>query len=240
MTRTLRWLVVLVVAALPLLASTAGEKKVLRVCLISGSAEYESDKSLAAFQHHLEKNFAVRCTRAFAKGDTELPGLENLEQSDVAILYTRRLKLKGDELQRIKNYCQSGKPLVALRTASHAVQSWLDLDREVLGGNYKGHYNVGPVAAIQIVDKAKAYPILRGVPPFRSQGSLYKNPDIAKDVEVLLTGTIPGYTEPVAWTRLHKGGRVFYTSLGHQKDFEEPAFVTMLTNAVFWAAHREP
>ena len=28
------------------------------------------------------------------------------------------------------------------------------------------------------------------------------------------------HDEPVTWTRTHAGGRVFYTSLGHQEDFE--------------------
>jgi type 1 glutamine amidotransferase len=69
---------------------------------------------------------------------------------------------------------------------------------------------------------------------------LYKNPDLGNDVEVLLTGSIPGHTEPVAWTHPHQGGRVFYTSLGHPKDFADENFVRLLVNALFWTAHREP
>ena len=46
-----------------------------------------------------------------------------------------------------------------------------------------------------------------------------KNPRIAADVKVLLTGTIPGHTEPVAWTRNYNGGRVFYT-VPADRDFE--------------------
>ena len=42
-------------------------------------------------------------------------------------------------------------------------------------------------------------------------------------------------TEPVAWTRIHNGGRVFYTSLGHQRDFEVEMFLRLLANAVLWA-----
>jgi len=57
---------------------------------------------------------------------------------------------------------------------------------------------------------------------------------------VLLTGSIPGHGEPIAWTRMHKGGRIFYTSLGHQKDFEEEAFLKLMTNAILWSANRIP
>jgi type 1 glutamine amidotransferase len=234
--------IVFVIAALlaPFVPAAAGEKKAgpLKVCLISGSAEYESDKSLAKWQTYLEKNYPIRCTRAFATSETDLPGLENLADCDVAVLFTRRLKLKGDQLERLKKYCQSGRPLVGIRTASHAIQTWLDLDHEVLGGNYKGHYDVGPVCEVKFADGAKGHPVLAGVRPFPSKASLYKNTGLAKDVNLLLTGTIPGHTEPLAWTRMHGGGRVFYTSLGHQTDFDHPDFVRLITNALYWTAGR--
>src|SRR5205823_1007226 len=114
--------------------------------------------------------------------DSDLPGLENLDTCDVMLLYTRRLTIKGEQLERVKKYVQAGKPLVGVRTASHAFQNWLALDKEVLGGNYKGHYNTGPIADIRIVDRAKDHPVLAGVKPFRSEGSLYKNTGLAKDV----------------------------------------------------------
>jgi len=211
----------------------------LRVCLISGSAEYNSDASLARLQEHLEKHYAVKCSRAFAKSDSDLPGLENLDSCDGAVLFTRRLKLKGQQLDQIKKYCLSGKPLVGIRTASHAIQTWLDLDREVFGGDYQNHYNEGPLCEIKVAEAAQDHPILKGFQPYKSVGSLYKNPNVAKDVTVLLTGTLPGHTEPIAWTRLHKGGRVFYTSLGHPKDFAEESYLRLLTQAIFWTAKRE-
>jgi type 1 glutamine amidotransferase len=215
-------------------------KSVLRVCLISGSAEYKSDESLPKLQAYLEKKYPVKCSRAFAKSETDLPGLEGLDTCDVAVLFTRRLKLEGDQLERLKKYCLSGKPLVGIRTASHAIQTWLDLDREVFGGDYKGHYKEGPFTEVKIVESAKEHPILKGVQPYRSAGSLYKNANVAKDVEVLLNGTIPEHSEPVAWTRIYKGGRIFYTSLGHPKDFEEDSYLRLLTNAIFWTAKHTP
>lgn len=213
---------------------------VLRVCLISGSAEYKSDASLARLQEHLEKHYPVKCSRAFATSDSDLPGLENLDACDVAVLFTRRLKLTGQQLERIKKYCLSGKPLVGIRTASHAIQTWLDLDHEVFGGDYQNHYQEGPLCEIKVVAAAKDHPILKGFQPYKSVGSLYKNPAVAKDVTVLLTGTIPEHTDPIAWTRLYRGGRVFYTSLGHPKDFAQESYLRLLTNAIFWTAKRDP
>jgi type 1 glutamine amidotransferase len=43
----------------------------------------------------------------------------------------------------------------------------------------------------------------------------------------------------VAWVRLHRGGRVFYTSLGHPDDFRQPSFLRLLVNAIFWTTRRE-
>jgi putative membrane-bound dehydrogenase-like protein len=213
-------------------------KKTLKVCLVSGSLEYESDASLSDFQKYLEANFPVKCTRAFRKTDNDLPGLDNLDTCDVMLLFTRRLTISGEQLERVKKYCLSGKPIVAVRTASHAFQNWLELDKEILGGNYKGHYGAGPPVEVQIVSKARKHPILAGVKPFQSAGSLYQNLKLADDVEILLTGTITGHTEPVAWTRVRNGGRVFYTSLGHQKDFADENFKRLLVNTLFWTAKR--
>lgn len=223
----------------PAKPQAAKDDKPLKVCLVSGSVEYESDKSLAAFQEYLEKNYNVQCSRAFRKADDDLPGLENLDTCDVILLFTRRLTIKGEQLERIKKYCTGGKPIVALRTASHAFQNWLALDKEVLGGDYQNHYGDKMKTTVSIVGKFKDHPILAGVKSFASPGSLYKNPKVANDVEVLLTGNNGQNTEPIAWTRPHKGGRVFYTSLGHPKDFEDENFKRLLVNALFWTTKRE-
>jgi len=210
------------------------------VCLVSGSLEYRSDESLVAFQEHVEKRYPVKCTRAFIRTESDLPGLEALDRCDCMLLFTRRLTISGEQLERVKRYCRRGGAIVALRTASHAFQNWLELDKEVLGGDYRGHYGNKEQPRVKIVPAAKDHPILRGFEPYTSAGSLYKNPKIAADTAVLLTGTIPGHTEPAAWTRVQRGGRVFYTSLGHPEDFRQAGFLRLLAGAIFWTCRREP
>jgi putative membrane-bound dehydrogenase-like protein len=216
------------------------QAKPLTICLVSGSLEYHSDESLAAFQQYLESHYPVRCVRAFRKMDDDLPGLENLDHCDVMVLFTRRLTISGEQLERIKEYCRSGKPIVAIRTASHAFQNWLALDKEVLGGNYQNHYGAGPAVQVRPASQAAHHMILSGVGNLDSPGSLYRNQGIAGDTEVLLTGSIPGHEEPVAWTRVHDGGRIFYTSLGHPADFKNPGFLRLLANAIFWTTGSTP
>jgi len=216
-----------------------GEKK-LKVCIVSGSFEYKSDDSLALLKKHLEAHYPVECVLVSAKSDKDpmLLGLENLEKCDVAIFFTRRLQIDGESLELVKKYVKSGKPIVGIRTASHGFQKWLEMDKDVLGGDYKGHFGAG-VADVKLIEKWKDHPILRGVKPFKTNGSLYKNPNVATDVTVLLQGYMGKESEPVAWIRTQDGRRVFYTSLGHPDDFKDENFIQLLTNGLAWAAKTE-
>ena len=54
----------------------------VKLCLVSGSLEYKSDESLARLEEYLEGRYPVKCSRAFRRATDDLPGLENLEQSD--------------------------------------------------------------------------------------------------------------------------------------------------------------
>lgn len=234
---------------------SAGQQEApLRICLISGSVEYESDVSLTQFQVHLEKNFNVECTLLKAQGrltrrgehDT-LPGLEALEASDVAVFFTRRVTIEGEQLEQIKKYCLAGRPLVAVRTASHGFQNWLEFDREVLGGNYQGHEPSATTPVTYHPVMAQFHPVLDGVSVFRSPYTLYKTSPLAEDAKLLMEGTSQGKAEgksgggrePAVWTRTYKGARVLYTAMGGREDFENPVFLRLLTNAVFWTARRE-
>ena len=230
-----------VVAALIALAIAADARAdALRVCLVSGSAEYDSDASLFAFTEHLEQSFDARAKLIRARGFEELPGLEALDECDVALFFTRRLTISGEALEKVKRYCDGGKPLVAVRTASHGFQNWLDMDRVVLGGSYARHAGPGKTTIASVEHSAKDHPVLEGVGGLRSRATLYQTAPLAPDCEVLLMGSIPGDKQPVAWTRTHRGGRVVYISLGAPEDFENRTFLRFLTNALHWAAKKTP
>jgi type 1 glutamine amidotransferase len=235
MTSLRRWILFVLV-----LAAQCALSAPVKVCLVSGSAEYNSDESLAAFQQFLEAHYHALCTRAFGKdkGD-DLPGIEALDSADVMVLFTRRLTLPADQMGHVRKFIDSGKPLVGIRTASHAFENWQPdvkaLDRDVLGGSYAGHYGADAPAKLDF--KQPDHPILKGVAPFTTTGKLYKNPQLAADVTVLVTASTGDYTEPVAWTRSRRG-RVFYTSLGIPDDFKLEPFRKMLAQAIYWAADR--
>jgi type 1 glutamine amidotransferase len=229
--------------ALPLLAIRAQADGTnlppLHICLISGSVEYESDKSLSDFEAFLKSNYHVTCHRASGKDKGQgLPGLEALDGSDLAVVFARRVTLTTNELSRLKQFVARGGPILGIRTASHAFQNWPEFDREVLGGNYSGH-SADKIVQVQIISGRLGHPLLAGVTPFESR-KLYQNPRLAEDTVVLLEGVVGDEREPVAWARDRNGARVFYTSLGTQADFQTKSFRQLLVNAVFWTTRRDP
>jgi type 1 glutamine amidotransferase/nicotinamidase-related amidase len=220
-----------------------------------GEREYGTRHTVPAFAEEelLPRN--VRSTCVFSASDTDsrekhdFPGFEALKTADLVFVSMRRRGLKPQHLDMLRAHLDAGKPLMGIRTASHAFHTrgkhpegragWEKFDPEVLGGNYKGHHGKKPRVKVTVVDAAEDHPILKGVKGFSSPGSLYRVRPLAKTAVPLLTGAIPdAEPEPVAWTNTYGKSRIFYTSLGHADDFNEASFNRMLVNALFWALDR--
>ncbi len=218
--------------------SAAGVDK-LNVVLVSGAKIYQTEVSLPKYKEYLETHFPVECTLLHTEDKEELKGLEALEDCDVALFYTRRMQIEGEALDRVKSYLTSGKPIVALRTASHGFQGFLEFDKEILGGNYDGHFKKGIPMEIHVTNEGKNHPVLQGVGEIDSVSSLYRTGPLAEDTSLLMEGRTPDSTQPLVWTRVNQGGRLLYAALGSVQDFEQESFRRMVTNAIFWTAERE-
>lgn len=207
------------------------------IVLISGETEFQSQSTLPAFRKFLETRYGFHCFYLERETTNDIRRLEILDTADLVVLFVRRMTLPDEQLNRIKNYLDAGKPLIALRTSGHAFEHWQEFDREVLGGNYQNRYSDKLTATIRIKADAGKHPILKNVPPeFSSDGSLYKMSPIATNATVLLIGSVTNSPpEPVAWIHTYHDSKVFYTSLGHPQDFENPAFRQLLVNAIHWA-----
>jgi len=222
----------------PRLAPDAAAPLVVHV--ISGSKEYQSEASLRPFLANLERDYRVKVTASWGsdKGET-LENVDALEDADLLLLFSRRMKLPEEQMKPIRAHWQAGKPIVGIRTASHAFQEQDNevFDRQVLGGSHESHWGDEPVKVANKPEQA-GHPVLRGVGPFVSR-KLYKRDKLLQDVVVLQTGDNGKDTQPVTLVREHKGGRVFYTSLGVPEDFNDENFRRLLTNAIFWTTHRD-
>lgn len=227
-----------------------------RVVLVIAEPEYQTGVTLPAFAAqvlHGPLGFEIVEVGEDPVMPGRLAGLaEALRGADLLVLSVRRRALPQGEMRALKEYLAAGGPLVGIRTANHAFalrpgqqameghETWPEFDAQVIGGNYEGHHGVGPKTTVTLAERAADHPILRGVTaPFTAHGSLYKVSPLRDGTTPLLMGSIEGAgPEPVAWTHTYGDSRIFYTSLGHKDDFREPAFVTMLRNAVLWAMNR--
>ena len=167
-------------------------------------------------------------------------GEDRLENADLAVIFIRRMTLPEEQLNRFKQFLKAGKPIVGIRTASHAFENWKEWDHDVLGGNYHMHYGHELLPVIRAAPGAARHSILHGLPTeFVAHGGLYKNAPLPPGSVPLLFGTIPDQpVEPVAWTHSYQGARIFYTSLGHPKDFETEPFKQLVVNAIYWGLNQ--
>jgi len=184
-----------------------------------------------------------------------LENLQILDDANLAVFFIRRRALEPDKMAKIKQFVASGRPVIGLRTASHSFDAkgnvprsgggivaatektddylaqWPEFDRDVLGGNYQGHYgHLNTGTDIKLVPGMENHPLLKGVEPFNSPNWMYQNrPLRTNKAQVLLLGSNPGVNdEPIAWLN----GNVFYTSLGHWDDWKIESFRNLMFNAV--------
>jgi nicotinamidase-related amidase/type 1 glutamine amidotransferase len=214
--------------------------------------EYETHQTLPKFAaDFLGHHFRVEFVFGNEDNPHDLPGLEMLQSADVALVSIRRRPLPQEQLDIVRQFVASGKPLVGIRTASHAFSlrteqppegllAWPEFDAQVWGGNYSGHHGNEALPTISLRTAQAAHPVLTGIgpKPFVSGGSLYLTSPLAAQTQILMAGAIAGKpAEPAAWSfERATGGRSFYTSLGHQEDFQQPAFQRLLFNALAWAS----
>lgn len=186
-----------------------------KIVLVSGDEEYRSEEALPQLGKILAKRHGFDCTVLFAidpkTGEinpnvtNNIPGLEKLKDADLMVIFTRMRNLPDDQMQPIVEYVESGRPIVALRTATHAFQlsnskyqkyTWNGSEwdggfgRQVLGEtwiNHHGHHGRESTRGIIAAD-AKDHPILRGI----------KNGDIWGPTDVYgVRLPLPGDSKPL-------------------------------------------
>lgn len=221
------------------------------VALVIAEEEYGSHRTLPAFaRKRLGKAFRV-VEHHVAKGDANsVPGLAHLADADVLLLSARRRGLLPAEMAGLKAFLAAGKPIVGIRTASHAWEpkeavdgreTWAEFDRDVFGVEYSGHFGNELRSTLSFPPAGVGHPLLTGIPAAGSlpqAGSLYKIAAASPDTLVLATGSIPGEpAQPVltSFTR-PDGGLSIYTSIGHADDLARPEVERVLVSALHVAA----
>jgi type 1 glutamine amidotransferase len=255
------------VVALVAPAAAAETKPPKAIVFILAENEYRAWQTMPEFGQMLEDKYGFKCEYLTSSTDDKdpnrffVPRMERVRQADLVVVFARRRALPGEQLQILKDYLESGRPLIGIRTASHAfdanlvvpkaggapvaadvklpagLEQWKTFDKDVFGCSYHGHYGAGIVTGVSVNPEKQGHPILTGVPErFDSPSWLYEVAPLAPTAEALMIGKIPGKEpEAVVLTNTYKrGNRIVYTSLGHWDDFKLPAFRRLLINSVFW------
>lgn len=111
--------------------SFEGERRMPHVVLISGDEEYRSEEGLPQLAKILSERHGFKTTVLFAQNPAapgivdpnytqNIPGLEALESADLMIILTRFRALPDEQMKHIDDYLIAGKPVLGLRTATHA------------------------------------------------------------------------------------------------------------------------
>ena len=219
------------------------------VAILLGEEEYQTATTLPKFAaEELGKDYRVPLIFLDETSQASFKGLDAVASADLLLISARRRPLPPAELAVIKKHVSAGKPVIGIRTASHAfhlrnqpppagLADWPTIDADVFGGSYTNHHAPRLKATIWPLAAAREHAILKGIDAtqFPGGGGLYQTAPLAAGATELLRGKVEGVAEeqPVAWTfRRADGGQSFYTSLGHPADFERTEFRTLLKNAL--------
>ena len=203
----------------------------LRVGLVVGAAEEGWAAASALVAAYLGEN--NRLELSLLGDHVERNGDDPLV-CDCLILLGRPATRDARQTSQLEQYCRRGGSIVALGSARDALPNWPGFAEEVLGVIDAGASD--PVSSdVEPADNQWHHPVLLGVEPFRAYIDPLRGPQPVDDATVLLFGHTDGLATPVAWVRSHRGGRVFYGSLGQDTDFCQSSLLFLLDNAVCWA-----
>lgn len=226
----------------------AGDRRP-ELAIIMAEDEYDTEDSLPPFAAMHLGQYRVQTIFGSAKDRSTIPGIEQIAHADAILVSVRRRPLVPAEMEVVRKFVAAGKPVIGIRTASHAfclrneppadgLADWPEFDAEVFGGHYTNHYANDKHPTIVPIETSPTSGLAQSLPraPFTSGGSLYKVSPLGVGARAILIGSIPEQEpEPVAWTNIRRdGGRAFYTSLGHKGDFEQDAFRLLLANGIHW------
>jgi uncharacterized protein len=240
------------------------------VVFVAGDHEYRSEITLPLLAKILETHHGFRTSLVMPvdekgqinpKADRSLRGLDALEKADLAVFYLRWRTLPDDQMRKIIDYVNSGRPMIGLRTTTHSFRNqtgeyarWNDgFGQEIFAQRWITHH--GGQSSTAVFPAIIPHPVLRGVSPFTGRSWLYHvTPLHGEDVQVLLLGRSINsnqpadqaypHIQPVAWTKTYTGAtgntaRVFFTTLGHPQEFADANMRRLILNGVYWALGRE-
>jgi hypothetical protein len=192
------------------------------VVLISGDEEYRSEEVMPMLGKILTVHHGFRCTVLFAFGPGNadyidsnnqegLRGLDALDSADLMIIATRFRHPSAEQAAYITRFLQAGKPIIGLRTATHAFRggekfgeslTYDQFGRQVLGEQWVSHHGHHKVEGARSVVEAGAEknPVLRGVEEIFAPSDVYGVVHLTDKDQIVLRGAITETLDPASKT----------------------------------------
>lgn len=198
----------------------SGPGKGKHVVLLSGDEEYRSEEAMPMLGKILAERHGFTSTVLFAVNPstglidpvivTNIPGMENLAKADLCILSLRFRELPDSQMKHFVDYVEAGKPIIALRTSTHAFAynknkqspyakyDWRDkswpggFGQQVLGETWVNHHGShGKESTRGVINpEFKNHPILRGVKDIWGPSDVYTVTHLPAQAQVLVHGQV--------------------------------------------------
>lgn len=204
---------------------TEGPGNGKHIVLMAGDEEYRSEEGLPMLGKLLAQRHGFKCTVLFSQDESgtidpnnssNIPGMHLLAEADLAICQFRFRELPDQDMKHFVDYLQSGKPIIAIRTATHAFNyaknklspyakySWNSKEwpggfgQQVLGDTWVNHHGQhGSESTRGLIDGTHAkHPVLRGVVDVWGPTDVYGIVRLQPTDTVLLHGLTIAGMEP--------------------------------------------
>jgi type 1 glutamine amidotransferase len=198
----------------------AGPGKGKRVVFITGDEEYRSEELAPMLAKILAVRHGFDCTVLFplnpADGtidplnQTNIVGVKALQDADMMVIFTRFRELPDDQMKYLADFVNSGKPILGIRTATHAFEikrnplsayakyDWRSKEwpggfgQQVLGDTWVNHHgNHGKESTRGVVNDAfGSHPVLKGVKDIWGPTDVYTIAHLPANAQVLVWGQV--------------------------------------------------
>ena len=196
------------------------------IVLVAGDEEYRSEEALPMLGQVLARHHGFTCTVLFSTNpetgeidpneQTNIPGLHLLGEADLAFFFLRFRELPDDQMRHIVDYVASGRPLIGMRTSTHAFNytrnresryahwsfrggPWEDgFGRQILGETWVSHHGGHKSEATRGLpnEDAADHPVLRGLDDVFGLTDVYGVRNLPEGSTVLLWGQVLDGMEP--------------------------------------------
>ncbi len=190
------------------------------IVFVTGDEEYRSEESMPQLAKILAVHHGFKCTVLFAinreTGEIDpqtvdnIPGLEALETADLMVIFTRFRELPDEQMKHIVDYINSGRPIMGIRTATHAFRykentdspyakySFRDKEfkggfgRQVLGETWINHYGDHQRESTRgvIAEGMEDHPVVKGCDDIWGPSDVYGITTLSGDSRPLIMGRV--------------------------------------------------